>query len=218
MPPKSALNLVRALQSLEPNEDVDGVPYEDIDGTPMVEFNPKREQEEKQSQLEPIQQQQIAQSKPKGGFVPSKWETVDPEEVKAQAVTTTSKWDLFEDAEDNSDSKSGSGSNKPPGSYGLVAYGGGDEDEDIDGAPMEMDDETSEVSFPRVDNDRGSVYSGFMGDDNSEERRLKLREVEMKVVAFQDDLESGRRSIKPGSSVSQMLQNYRDKLLRKVRY
>jgi hypothetical protein len=28
------------------------------------------------------------------GFVPSKWETVDPEEVQAQAVT--SKWDIFD--------------------------------------------------------------------------------------------------------------------------
>ena len=30
------------------------------------------------------------------GFVPSKWETVDPEEVQAQAVT--SKWDIFDQA------------------------------------------------------------------------------------------------------------------------
>ena len=28
------------------------------------------------------------------GFVPSKWETIDPEEVQAQAVT--SKWDIFD--------------------------------------------------------------------------------------------------------------------------
>ena len=28
------------------------------------------------------------------GFVPSKWETVDPEDVQAQAVT--SKWDIFD--------------------------------------------------------------------------------------------------------------------------
>lgn len=30
-----------------------------------------------------------------GAFVPSKWETVDPEQVEAQAMTT-SKWDLLE--------------------------------------------------------------------------------------------------------------------------
>lgn len=33
--------------------------------------------------------------KPAGAFVPSKWETVDPEQVEAQAMTT-SKWDLLE--------------------------------------------------------------------------------------------------------------------------
>jgi U2-associated protein SR140 len=32
------------------------------------------------------------------GFVPSRWETVDPEQVEAQAMTT-SKWDLLEQPE-----------------------------------------------------------------------------------------------------------------------
>jgi U2-associated protein SR140 len=32
------------------------------------------------------------------GFVPSRWETVDPEQVEAQAMTT-SKWDLLEPTE-----------------------------------------------------------------------------------------------------------------------
>lgn len=31
----------------------------------------------------------------KGGFIPSKWETVDPEQVKDQAITT-SKWEKLE--------------------------------------------------------------------------------------------------------------------------
>ena len=31
------------------------------------------------------------------GFVPSKWETVDPEEVQAQALT--SKWDICDQKE-----------------------------------------------------------------------------------------------------------------------
>lgn len=30
-----------------------------------------------------------------GGFIPSKWETVDPDQVEAQAITTT-KWDTLE--------------------------------------------------------------------------------------------------------------------------
>lgn len=37
------------------------------------------------------------------GFILSKWETVDPEQVEAQAMTT-SKWDLLENSTDNPDS------------------------------------------------------------------------------------------------------------------
>lgn len=36
-----------------------------------------------------------AKKKKTGAFVPSKWETVDPEQIEAQAMTT-SKWDLLE--------------------------------------------------------------------------------------------------------------------------
>lgn len=35
------------------------------------------------------------------GFIPSKWETIDPDQVEAQAMTT-SKWDQLESTEDNS--------------------------------------------------------------------------------------------------------------------
>lgn len=36
------------------------------------------------------------------GFIPSKWETIDPDQIEAQAMTT-SKWDLLENStEDNS--------------------------------------------------------------------------------------------------------------------
>lgn len=31
------------------------------------------------------------------GFIPSKWETIDPDEVEAQAMTT-SKWDQLENS------------------------------------------------------------------------------------------------------------------------
>lgn len=73
MPPKSALNLVRVMQSTEPGlGDLDGAPMdEDLDGVPMEE-----------DEVNPIPTAE--QKAPKGSFVPSKWETIDPEEVKAQ--------------------------------------------------------------------------------------------------------------------------------------
>lgn len=50
---------------------------EDLDGEPIDDDPPHKKK------------------KTTGAFVPSKWETVDPEQVEAQAMTT-SKWDLLE--------------------------------------------------------------------------------------------------------------------------
>jgi U2-associated protein SR140 len=55
------------------------------------------------------------------GFVPSRWETVDPEQVEAQAMTT-SKWDLLEqteqhEQEDGEDFDSGGGDDSQEGDY-----------------------------------------------------------------------------------------------------
>lgn len=49
----------------------------------------------------------------------------------------------------------------------------------------------------------------------SEEKRLKLREIEVKAVQYQDELESGQRTLKSGWSVTQQVEHYRRKLLRK---
>lgn len=49
-----------------------------------------------------------------------------------------------------------------------------------------------------------------------EDKRLKLREIEVKTLAYQDELESGIREVKPGCNVTQMVEHYRKKLLRKV--
>ena len=93
-------------------------------------------------------------SKAPAGFVKSKWETVDPDEVQAQAVT--SKWDIFDQDE--------AGRND-------------DAEEDIDGVPMQ---------------DEG--YDELL--------RQRLREVEVKVMLYQDSLESGKESIRPGWTMS----------------
>lgn len=49
----------------------------------------------------------------------------------------------------------------------------------------------------------------------TEERRTKLREIEVKAMEYQDELESGSRSLKSGWSVPQQVEHYRRKLLRK---
>ncbi|KAK2828553.1 hypothetical protein Q5P01_019587 [Channa striata] len=49
----------------------------------------------------------------------------------------------------------------------------------------------------------------------SESKRKRLRELEVKVMTFQDELESGKRQSKPGMSVQQQMMCYRNKLLKK---
>lgn len=49
----------------------------------------------------------------------------------------------------------------------------------------------------------------------TEERRVKLREIEMKAMQYQDELESGQRSLKSGWTIGQQVEHYRRKLLKK---
>ncbi|XP_065165583.1 U2 snRNP-associated SURP motif-containing protein-like isoform X2 [Atheta coriaria] len=104
------------------------------------------------------------------GFIKSKWETVDPEQVEAQAMTT-SKWDMLEHSGDQS------------------------------------------MDSSQADNDGSNDYTDSR--TMTEERRTRLREIEVKAMQYQDELESGQRSVKSGWTVPQHVEHYRRKLLRK---
>lgn len=110
-----------------------------------------------------------------GGFVKSKWEELDPEQVAHQAITT-SKWELLQDPV----------APEPPKISSICNYGGSDSESDDD------------------------------SKDETEEKRKILREVEVKCVEYQDEIESGARQLKPGWSVKQQVEHYRRKLLKKV--
>jgi len=56
----------------------------------------------------------------------------------------------------------------------------------------------------------------FTFRENADDRRAKLREVEVKVMQYQDELESGKRVLKGGWSIYQQVEHYRRKLLKKV--
>uniref|UniRef100_A0A0C9RHP3 U2SURP_2 protein n=1 Tax=Fopius arisanus TaxID=64838 RepID=A0A0C9RHP3_9HYME len=135
-------------------DDIDGVPMDDdIDGIPMDDDN-RSNSRSKSTEKKPVMP---------AGFVPSRWETVDPDQVEAQAMTT-SKW---EELEQNDDSNS----------------------------------------------QDASMDSG--GRDYNEERRTRLREIEVKTMQYQDELESGRRSLKSGMTIQAQVEHYRKKLIRK---
>lgn len=109
-----------------------------------------------------------------GGFIPSKWETVDPDQVEAQAITT-SKWDTLEPVVP-----------EPPAISTV-----------------------SDDSFDSFDNSESNR-------DFDEEKRIKLREIELKTIQYQDELESGQRSLKSGWSLQQQVEHYRRKLMKKT--
>ena len=110
-----------------------------------------------------------------GGFVPSKWEAVDPEDVQAQAIT--SKWEMFD--QENGDD----GPAKKRSKKGITEPDDDDSD-DIDGVPL---------------ND------SQLDDRLSEDRRARLRDIELQVIQYQDELESGKTKVKAGWTISEQV-------------
>ncbi|XP_038145071.1 U2 snRNP-associated SURP motif-containing protein isoform X2 [Cyprinodon tularosa] len=76
------------------------------------------------------------------------------------------------------------------------------------------EDEDSE-SESSADSCRSPNYEGAVFSQMSESKRKRLREVEVKVMKLQDELESGKSKRKPGMSIQQQVENYRQKLLQK---
>lgn len=129
---------------------------------------------------------------PAGAFIKSKWETVDPEQVKAQAVTT-SKWER----EDNDELQKAR--KALMGSVASKWEKGSDEDGDsLDGEPLARGG-ASDLDLKAV-----------------EKRREILRDIENKVMAYQDELETGEKGIKSGWTIAEQVEHYRKKLTRKA--
>ncbi|XP_034478754.1 U2 snRNP-associated SURP motif-containing protein [Drosophila innubila] len=134
------------------HDEIDGVPLdEDLDGVPLEHV--QKHADKSQAKLP--------------GFIPSKWETVDPQQVEAQAITT-SKWDTLDPPD-------------PPKFFSS--------DEESDG-------------------DNSQKYS--------DEMRQKLREIEVKVMQYQDEMESGKRRLEPGWTLPEQVEYYRKRLLKRT--
>lgn len=57
-----------------------------------------------------------------------------------------------------------------------------------------------------------------MFSSRDEGKRARLRDIEVKAMQYQDELESGQRALKSGWNISQQVEHYRRKLLRKVEF
>lgn len=157
--------------------------------------------------------EEVSENKAKAKFVTSKWETVDPNNLEKQAITT-SKWDFF----DENNAKNESLRN-------LTLYGSDDEneepgmnrenslsqdDEDIDGKPMEEEKVSQET------NNKNSDPKKKSNSKDDEEKRKLLREVELKTLKYIDDIENGKIPRKEKTSIQEQAEAYRNELIKKV--
>ncbi|XP_036975693.1 U2 snRNP-associated SURP motif-containing protein isoform X3 [Acanthopagrus latus] len=123
----------------------------------------------------------------------SKWETTGDVGTFSQAKTE-SKWNMVvqQDSEDEVNAS--------------VKSQDGGEDSESDSS----DDSCSSSKFESAD-----FQSSLRSFQMSESKRKRLRELEVKVMKIQDELESGKRSRKTGMSLQQQVEHYRNKLLQK---
>ncbi|XP_050073631.1 U2 snRNP-associated SURP motif-containing protein [Anopheles maculipalpis] len=137
-----------------------------------------------------------------GSFIPSKWESVDAAQIEAQAITT-SKWDTLDPVVPEppkiSLQKEGAG---------LISskYGSYSDDDD--------DDDEDERDFDDVLRQEGE--GSRSGPDQDELRRVRLREIEVKMVQYTDEFESGTRQVRTGWTLHEELDSYRMKLMKEM--
>uniref|UniRef100_A0A4W6D3G7 U2 snRNP-associated SURP motif-containing protein n=1 Tax=Lates calcarifer TaxID=8187 RepID=A0A4W6D3G7_LATCA len=167
--------------SAEKEPDIDGAPIgEYVDGTPLEDVDGVPI-DAGPIDGAPIDGCRLTENSKEATFkvAPSKWEAVDESELEAQAVTT-SKWEIFEQPEETKKDE--------------------DDSDDDDRSPRSEDNQN--YSNPiRDDSDIKAKMS-----EMNEEKRTKLREIEVKVMKFQDELESGKRPKKPGQSIQEQVE------------
>ncbi|XP_072428089.1 U2 snRNP-associated SURP motif-containing protein-like isoform X1 [Chiloscyllium punctatum] len=187
-----------------PLEDVDGVPIDlgsgldDLDGVPMKMLDDDLDGVPIDGPEDSKKFQSVFK------VAPSKWEAVDEAALESQAVTT-SKWELFDQPTESEE-------DEQPVDNTLKGSDDEEVDDDID--DQIRSEELLYFSNPVKDESLESKpvlkYS-----EMTEEKRAKLREIELKVMKFQDELESGKRLKKAGQTMQEQVEHYRDKLLQR---
>ena len=219
------------------DEDVDGIPLDgaallksaqqkgarnretrsddsDLDGAPLDTLKSHKKSSNNTSTTKPTGQRNLP-----AGFVPSKWETIDQKTVESQAVT--SKWDIFDQEESN---KKEYISEQEGDSHILKARDLlqksiaptmqiDDDDDDIDGVPLDSNVGTNERKGHMNESLSASNFDLRM----SEDRRARLREIEVKVMQYQDELESGKQQTKPGWTISEQVEQFRKKIMKNTK-
>uniref|UniRef100_A0A8C4NDW0 Zgc:163098 n=1 Tax=Eptatretus burgeri TaxID=7764 RepID=A0A8C4NDW0_EPTBU len=179
-----------------PMEDLDGIPLavgDDLDGVPLEEL-------EKPMMLP---------------LAASKWERVQDEEQGSSAEASR--------REDDDVRPSGwvEAPFIPPANPGggSTPGRGGDEEEggsgSVGGSSVGPRKTSPVPQLSVLPDDGADAKSRFKVTEVSEEKRAKLREIELKVMKFQDELESGKRSRKSGQGLREQVEHYRSKLMQR---
>uniref|UniRef100_A0A8C3HCJ3 U2 snRNP-associated SURP motif-containing protein n=1 Tax=Chrysemys picta bellii TaxID=8478 RepID=A0A8C3HCJ3_CHRPI len=186
-------------------EELDGAPLEDVDGIPIdaapiddLDGIPIKSLDDDLDGVPLDTSEESKKNEPIFKVAPSKWEAVDEAELEAQAVTT-SKWELFDQHEESEEEEN---QNQE------------EESEDEEDTQSSKSEEQHMYSNP-IKEEMPESKSSIKYSEMSEEKRAKLREIELKVMKFQDELESGKRPKKPGQSFQEQVEHYRDKLLQR---
>ncbi|KAM9332444.1 LOW QUALITY PROTEIN: U2 snRNP-associated SURP motif-containing protein [Pholidichthys leucotaenia] len=175
-----------------PMDDLDGCPmgWDPLDGVPVDDIDgvPLG------VAIDDIDGMPLVEDSVPPASVPlSKWEKTGDTGTFSQAKTE-SKWDAV--VEQNSEDE--------------VIVSGNSQDGEED-----SDSDSSSDSSSLTNYESAVFQSSLKSFQMSESKRKKLRELEVKVMKVQDELESGKRQRKPGMSMQQQVDHYRKKLLQK---
>ncbi|XP_043558705.1 U2 snRNP-associated SURP motif-containing protein isoform X2 [Chiloscyllium plagiosum] len=171
------------------SEELDGVPVEDeLDGAPLEDVDGV-----------PID---LGSGLDDLDGVPMKMLDDDLDGVP---TVTTSKWELFDQPTESEEDE------QPVDS---TLKGSDDEEDDDDIDDQIRSEELLYFSNP-VKEESLESKPVLKYSEMTEEKRAKLREIELKVMKFQDELESGKRLKKAGQTMQEQVEHYRDKLLQR---
>lgn len=180
--------------------DVDGVPMsDDLDGVPLYpSSSPSMRSSSTHKQLVKATTSKWESEAPV--LASSKWDHPDLESDHQYDHTSHRK--KYRDNEDIfTDADAGGGGGAAAAAGATTGRRTISDEEDLDGTPMD-------------DSSQETIHHN--SDSRNEDRRGKLRDIELKVVRYQDDLEAGNQSRVSGMTVPEQVQQYREHLLRKV--
>ncbi|XP_028322290.1 U2 snRNP-associated SURP motif-containing protein-like isoform X2 [Gouania willdenowi] len=137
-----------------------------------------------------------------------------PLDDKSLSRVPLSKWERTDDAGDVSHAKSES-------KWDAGKDADSADDMNVSNSGNSQDGDEGSESDSSADSCSSSNYSSAVFQSSlrsfqlTESKRKRLRELEVKVMKIQDELESGKRPRKPGTSLHQQVEQYRNKLLQK---